>query len=198
MPFNVSTKFKALDRMSRVFDRMGKHGRGAMSKIGKSVGKVNHQITGLTKRLGFAGKMGGVMLAGFSFGAIKGQITETIKTGVQFEKTMVSAAAKFPGDIQKGTDKFNALEAAAQKVGRTTEFSASQSAEGLNFLALAGFNAEQAMAALPGTVNLATAAETDFANATQMATNTLGAFNLKTKDSVQLQKNLARVSSVMG
>jgi len=113
------------------------------------------------------------------------------------EKTLVGAAAKFPGQIRKGSEAFDQLKQSAQEVGKTTEFTASEAAEGLNFLALAGFNASQSIAALPGAVDLATAAQTDLGQATDIATDSLGAFNLMTKDSVQLQENLARVSDVM-
>lgn len=62
---------------------------------------------------------------------------------------------------------------------------------------MAGFNAEQSVAALPGVIDLATAAQTDLATASDIATDTLGAFGLATKDAAQLSKNLARVNDVM-
>ncbi len=197
MPFSVSTRLRAVDRMSKVFKKVGKTGSRSMRKIGVAVGRVNKGVTGMMKRFKMASKIGGVLLAGFSFAAIQGQISDTISLGLNFEKTMVAASAKFPGQIRKGTEAFDQLKQSAQEVGKTTEFTASQAAEGLNFLALAGFDSVQAMAALPGAVDLATAAETDLAQATDIATDSLGAFNLMTKDSVQLQKNLARVSDVM-
>ena len=53
------------------------------------------------------------------------------------------------------------------------------------------------MAALPGTLDLATAANLDLARASDIVTDSLGAFGLNTKNSVQLQKNLKRISDVM-
>lgn len=197
MSFSVSTRLSAMDRMSKVFKKIGKTGAASMGKIGRGVKKLNNGISGLIKNAGIAGKVGGVLLAGFSFAAIQGQISDTISLGMNFEKTMVGAAAKFPGQIRKGTEEFELLKKTAQEVGKTTEFTASQAAEGINFLALASFNAQQAMAALPGAVDLATASNTDLGQATDIATDSLGAFNLMTKDSIQLQKNLARVSDTM-
>lgn len=197
MSFSVSTRLRAIDRMSKVFKKIGKTGAASMGKIGRGVKKLNKGITGMMKKFGAAGKIGGVLLAGFSFAAIQGQISDTISLGMNFEKTMVGAAAKFPGQIRKGTEAFDQLKKSAQEVGKTTEFTASQAAEGLNFLALAGFDAQQSMAALPGAVDLATASSTDLGQVTDIATDSLGAFSLMTKDSIQLQKNLARVSDTM-
>lgn len=197
MPFSVSTRLRAVDRMSKVFKKVGKTGSRNMRKIGVAVGRVNKGVTGMMKRFGLASKIGGALLAGFSFAAIQSQISDTIRLGLDFEKTLVGAAAKFPGQIRKGSEAFDQLKQSAQEVGKTTEFTASEAAEGLNFLALAGFNASQSIAALPGAVDLATAAQTDLGQATDIATDSLGAFNLMTKDSVQLQENLARVSDVM-
>jgi TP901 family phage tail tape measure protein len=147
-------------------------------------------------RIGGAAKRG-ALVAGAAFTGLGVVIGGMIKTGMQFEQTITNAAAKFPGQIRKGTEAFKQLEAAAAKVGAETEFTASQSAEALNFLAMAGFNAEQAIAALPGVVDLATAAQVDLGTATDIATDSLGAFGLATKDPIQGAKNLARVNDVL-
>jgi TP901 family phage tail tape measure protein len=124
-------------------------------------------------------------------------MADVIQTGAEFEQTLVSAAAKFPEGIKKGSEAFKQLEDTARKTGATTEFTASQAASGLNFLAMAGFNAEQSITALPAIVDLATAAQVDLATASDIATDSLGAFGLATKDATQLGKNLARVNDVM-
>jgi TP901 family phage tail tape measure protein len=116
---------------------------------------------------------------------------------ISFDKSITEAAAKFPEKIARGTKEFEGLEKAARKVGATTEFTSAQAAEGLTFLAMAGFSAEQSIAALPGVVDLATAANLEFAEASDIATDTLGAMGLATKDATQLTKNLARVNDVL-
>jgi len=55
-----------------------------------------------------------------------------------------------------------ALEKAARAVGGSTEFTSKAAAEGLEFLAMAGFNSNQAMSVLPSVVDLATGANTGF------------------------------------
>lgn len=190
--FSVEAVFKAVDRVTapvtRMQNRVGKltrsMGRG-FDKLNRSVGKfasgVKRGALAVTAALAISGAA----------------MADVVSTGAQFEQTLVSAAAKFPGEIRRGTEAFEQLEAAARKTGATTEFSASQSAEALNFLAMAGFNAESSIAALPGVVDLATAAQVDLATATDVASDSLGAFGLMTKDASKLGANLARVNDVI-
>jgi len=181
--------FKAKDRLSapitKMQNRVGKFTRS----MRRGIGKANRAIDKMTKKLRVMPLVGTAGLVGLGF-AMK----NVIETGSQFEKTLVAAAVKFNPEIKRGTDAFKELEKAARDAGRTTEFTSQAAAEGLNFLAFAGFDAEQAIAALPGVIDLATAAELDLGRATDIATDTLGAFGLATKDPIQQVKNLNRVN----
>jgi len=192
--FSVSTQFKGIDKMSKVFGKISRNGKKAFGKIGGFTEKLNRKMGKFGKLGGkigaFAGITGGLLL-------VKSALTSTIKKGLEFEQTMVNASTKFVDKIQKGSPEFDALKKKAKEVGEATEFSATQAAQGLDFLALAGFNSKQAMAALGGTVDLATAANMDLGTATDIATDSLGAFNLMSKDSAQLTKNLTRVNDVL-
>jgi TP901 family phage tail tape measure protein len=115
---------------------------------------------------------------------------------VSFDDAIGQAAAKMPERLKRGTEAFKELETAAREVGKQTKFSATEAAEGLNFLAMAGFNAEQSIAVLPQVTDLATASSMDLGRATDIATDALGAFGLMTKDTTQLTTNLARVNDV--
>jgi TP901 family phage tail tape measure protein len=130
-------------------------------------------------------------------GLVTGAMGNVIMTGADFEQTLVNAAAKFPGEVRKGTASFKMLEDAARKAGATTEFTSSQAAQALNFLAMAGFDAQQSVAALPQVIDLATAAQVDLATASDIATDALGAFGLATKDPIKLTENLSRVNDVL-
>lgn len=190
--FSVEAVFKAVDRVTAPVSRM-------QNRVKKFTRSMNRGLTRLNRNVDkFSG---GIKRAGLAVAAslfIAGSaMADVIGTGAEFEQTLVNAAAKFPGEIRKGTEAFQQLEDAARRTGKTTEFTASQSANALNFLAMAGFNAEQSIAALPGVVDLATAAQIDLATASDIATDTLGAFGLATKDATQLGINLARVNDVM-
>jgi TP901 family phage tail tape measure protein len=190
--FSVETIFKAVDKLtapvSRMQNSIGKFTRSASDGLGRLNRRFSKVSDGIKK-------VGRNMLIGAA--VIGGAMTSVVATGAQFEQSIVNASAKFPEGIKRGTDAFKALEDAARKTGSTTEFTASQSAEALNFLAMAGFNAENAIAALPGVVDLATASSLDLGTATDIASDSLGAFNLMTKDSQQLGRNLQRVNDVI-
>ena len=194
LTFAVFNKFKAIDGVTKVGRKM----RKSMKKFGKTTVKwfkrSDRASKGLSKRLKGLLAIGAALIG---IGAITAGLVSAVKVGAQFEQTLVNAAAKFGPMAKQGTKSFQALEDAAAKAGKSTEFSAVQAAEGLNFLAMAGFSVEQSIAALPGVIDLATAANVELGRASDIATDTLGAFNLTAKDSIQLQKNLARVSDVM-
>lgn len=97
---------------------------------------------------------------------------------VDLDQAITNSAAKWGSEFDRGTEGFNRLSEAAKQVGLTTEHQASVAATGLNFLAMAGFSAEEALALLPGVSNLATAANLDFATSSDVATDSLGAFGL--------------------
>lgn len=192
--FSVFNKFKAVDDVSKPIknmtnkvDRFGRRSQDAFKRADRGAGRFVKKIKSIAA---IAGTLVGL-------GLVTQQLSTAIMLGAEFEQTIVNAAAKFGGMAAKGTKNFQQLEQAARKAGATTEFTASQAGESLNFLALAGFNVQQSIAALPGIIDLATAAQVDLGIASDIATDTLGAFNLQTKDAAQLQKNLTRVTDVL-
>ena len=214
--FAVSTVFTAIDKTSKVLKSiartakattMGMAGRfksmGASAvrsfktasiKISGTLAKLERKTALLGGKFGDKFKKGAAVVA---IAALTLAIQQGVRTGLDFEQTIVNASAKFGPAAQKGTQAFKDIEAAAKNVGATTEFTASQAAAGLDFLALASFDAKQSIAALPLVVDLATAAQVDLARATDIATDTLGAMGLATKDATQLGINLTRVNDVL-
>lgn len=195
--FKVSTEFGGKDGLSRVFRRMDK----AAGKFGKSAGKSFGRAT--KSALRFQNITKGILAAGaISRGVgLIGRGASAAATGfLDFDQAITSASAKF-SDLNlstiKGRETLLELRKTARQVGRDTEFSADQAASGLDFLALASFDSKQAMALLPGVTNLATVANVDLATATDIASDSLGAFGLATKDSEQLSINFNRVQDVM-
>lgn len=128
---------------------------------------------------------------------VTGILTAAVVRGQDFEQIMVNATAKFPEGIKRGTKAYEEFQDAVLRVSAKTEFTATEVAGALNFLATAGFNSKQSLAALPGVIDLATASATDLGLASDVASDALGAFNLMSSDSVQLGKNLARVNDVL-
>ncbi len=162
--------------------------------MGDGFRRLNQRISrvGATARtaLGVAGLAGALLLVKRAMGSV-------ITTGAELEQSLVGAAVRFPGEIRKGTAAFTALEDKAREVGRTTEFTSIQTANSLRALALGGFETATAMAVLKDLTDFATASETDLAVATDIATKSLGAFGLRTKDPAKQAANLRRLSDSM-
>ena len=214
--FAVSTAFTALDKTTKVLKTIARNSKatstamaGGFKKMSASAArsfktagaKISATLSKIERKTNLlGGKLKGAFTTGIAVAGIAAvtlAMQAGITTGLKFEQTIVNASAKFGTVARPGTEAFKAIEKAAKDIGATTEFTASQAAEGLNFLALAGFNAQQSIAALPRVVDLATAAQIDLATASDIATDTLGAMGLATKDTTQLGLNLARVNDVL-
>jgi TP901 family phage tail tape measure protein len=189
--FTVEAIFKGIDKISAPMSRMHQRLNRFTSSVGYGFSALASKASSIISPL----KKIGFVAAGVATGYSAAMIS-AISDGAKFEKSLVSAAVKFPGEITKGSKAFQLLEEAARKVGSTTEFSASQAADALNFLAMAGFSAESAISVLPKVVDLATAANVDLATATDIASDSLGAFGLMSKDAEKISSNLSRVNDL--
>lgn len=114
---------------------------------------------------------------------------------------MGGAALKMAGDFQSGMNQvqaltgatghtLDALERQAKELGRTTQFSAGQAASAMGFLAMAGFEADQILAAMPGTLQLAASANMDLATTADIVSNILTGYGKDVAD-------LAHVNDVL-
>lgn len=195
--FAVSVIFKSKDEQSKNFNRMGKNAK----KFGRQTDKAFKRASKSANKFGTITK--GILAAGAVqkvLGGVSAGLRSVTTDFLDFDNAVLSASAKFKGlDIttKEGIKTLNELKKTARIVGRDTEFNAAQAASGLDFLALAGFNAKQAMALLPGVTNLATVAQVDLATATDIASDSLGAFGLMTSDTEKLTTNFKRVQDVM-
>ncbi len=115
-----------------------------------------------------------------------------IKVGSDFEASMSQVAATM--GITADTSAFDMLSEAAKEMGETTKFSASQAGEALNYLALAGYDAEKAVAALPTVLNVAAAGGMELADASDMVTDAMSALGLETSQMSDFADKLAVTS----
>lgn len=131
--------------------------------------------------------------------AVGGLATAGINVGKEFESAMsqVSATMLLDKETDAGKAAFETLENAARECGATTAFSATEAAEGLNYLALAGYDAEKAAAALPTVLKLAGAGAMELSDASDMVTDAMSALNIEaTQDNLNaFADNLAMTAS---
>jgi TP901 family phage tail tape measure protein len=90
-----------------------------------------------------------------------------------------------------GTE-FKQLTNLAKDLGSTTQFSASEAADALGFLSMAGFSATDSMTALPGVLNLAAAGQLGLADAADIASNILSGYGFQAKDISRVNDVLAK------
>lgn len=103
---------------------------------------------------------------------------QMLNVGSGFEASMSQVAATM--GITSASAEFETLSAAAKEMGESTKFSASQAGEALNYLALAGYDANKAVAALPTVLNVAAAGGMELASASDMITDAMSALGLET------------------
>lgn len=113
--------------------------------------------------------------------AVGGVVEKSIQVGESFEASMSQVAA-----ISGATgDELAILEQKAKEMGSSTQFTASQAADALQYMALAGWSAKESTEALDGVLNLAAASGMDLAQASDMVTDYMSAFGWQCKDSAK-------------
>ncbi len=117
-----------------------------------------------------------------------------VKAFGDFEQTMTQSTA-IMGDLSQ--DMRKDMELAAREIGKTTKFGATEAAEAFEFLALAGLDAEQSIAALPQVAAFAQAGNFDLARATDLATDAQAALGMTSKDAGKNLESLTRVTDVL-
>lgn len=127
---------------------------------------------------------GGISAA---IGKAKEAAKEIIATGEAYETSMSKVDALSGAT---GSD-LDALSAKAREMGATTTFSASESADALGYMALAGWDTQSMIAGLPGVLSLAQAGEMDLAAASDLVTDYLSAFNMTAEDTGRMVDVLA-------
>ena len=88
--------------------------------------------------------------------------------------------------------EFDALREQARQLGADTAFSATEAAEGMNYLAAAGFDANQVMAAMPGMLSLASAGSVELGEAANIASSILNGFGLEAEEAGRVADVLAK------
>ena len=149
----------------------------------KSLTQVNKVGTKVFKAVGKAAKIGGA--------AVAAGLGASIKAGAEFEARM-SAVKAISGST---ADEMKRLEDTALKYGSTTKFTASEAADALQYMALAGYDADKSIEMLPNVLNLAAAGEMDLARASDQVTDAQSALGLTTEETTKMVDQMAQASS---
>ena len=164
-------------------------------------GKVVYRISGDNSQLrkdaeesesilSKAGKVG-VAAIGAASAAVGGFAAASVGVGANFDKSMSQVAAT----MGKTVDEIGELRDFAQEMGASTAFSANQAADALNYMALAGYDAQTSMEMLPNVLNLAAAGDMELARASDMVTDASSALGLSLDEISQLVDKMAQTAS---
>lgn len=127
-------------------------------------------------------------------GAILGVMTGTVKAFADFDKAMTESTA-IMGDMSDTMR--NKMAEAAKDMSEESTFAAKDLAQAYFYLASAGMDAEQSIAALPVVTKFAQAGAFDLARATDLLTDAQSALGLSSKNVAENQENMTRVSDVL-
>jgi TP901 family phage tail tape measure protein len=117
--------------------------------------------------------------------------TESVNTGKEFDTSMSQVAATMGTTV----DDIQELRDYALDMGASTAFSATQAADALNYMALAGYDADTSMEMLPNVLNLAAAGGMDLATASDMVTDAQSALGLTLDETTEMVDKMAKASS---
>jgi TP901 family phage tail tape measure protein len=160
--------------------------RGAESRTTASANRMAQDW----KKIGEAAETLGKNLSVFVTAPLVAFGATAIKTAGDFEASM----NRVRGITRATGVEFQQLENLAKELGATTQFSASQAADAMGFLAMAGFDTNQIMEALPGTLELAAAGSLDLARAADIASNVLTGYGLQAEEVGRVNDVLALAS----
>ena len=151
--------------------------KGALNGISGDISRVSKDFEGLKKVGEGISSVGKKLTAGLTL-PIAGIAVASTKTAGDFESAMNQVSA-----ISGATGKdLQSLEDLAKDMGATTKFSASESAEALTYMGMAGWKTEDMLSGLPGVLNLASAGGTDLALTADILTDGLTSMGLTAKD----------------
>lgn len=149
---------------------------GAGSKIGAALGT-------------------GIKVAGAAVTAASAAVTAFAKTSVDAGMSFDSAMSQVQAISGANAGQFQQLRDKAQEMGATTKFSATEAAEAMNYMAMAGWKTEDMLNGISGIMNLAAASGEDLATTSDIVTDALTAFGLTAADSGRFADILAAAAT---
>lgn len=161
--------------------------RANMQGLNNSLEQIQNRMNQVSKKMKDIGK---TMTASLTL-PIVGFGTLAVKTTADFDKSMSEVQAisgATASDLEMLRDK-------AKEMGSTTKFSASESAEAMKFMAMAGWETSQVMDGLSGIMNLSAASGEDLATVSDIVTDAMTAFGMEAKEAGRFSDVLAATSS---
>jgi TP901 family phage tail tape measure protein len=162
-------------------DLAEKQAKATSSALGGSDGKGK----------GISEHMGSLAGIASTIGVIASPFVTAVKTTMDFE----AALSKVQSVTNATNEDMKKLSAQAESLGRNTAFSATEAAEAMTYLGMAGWNTQQIMSGMPGLLSLAAASGTDLATTADIVSDDLTAFGMKAEQAGHMADVMAVASS---
>ena len=194
--YKVSTEFSILDRASGALDKMAKNGSVAARVMGNGIADAQKRwdaFGATVKSVSKAAIVGGI-------GAISAGLVVATKEYANFEQAIRAAGAAYGPAFSQASDfedKIGGMGRAVREVAAKTEFNATEAANALKTLALAGVKSDQAISLLSGVADLATASMTSMDEAVALAVGSLNTMGMMSDNPNKLAQNMTDLSDVM-
>ena len=156
-----------------------------MSSFNSAIDMAGEQLSGFASG-GVAGALGSIGAAAETAGRaltmhITGKLLDVgqaaLQVGMDFDASM-SNVYGLMSSLNLSQAQMDALRDTAREMGATTKFSASEAADAMGYMALAGWDDAQVIAGIPGVLSLAAAANMDLAKASDIVTDTMTPFGM--------------------
>lgn len=158
------------------FTTLGEHAKEDFTKIVKAAAAVTAALIAIGKK--------------------------AVETGAEFDESMSGVAATMGYSVEELNTEGSEAQQTMQKLrdtalalGKSTSKSANEASQALNYMALAGYDAETAISMLPKVLDLSSAAEIDLAKASDMVTDAQSALGLSIEDTETLINQMAKTAS---
>ena len=193
---------KALDDTADGFDDAEKQADQFGDEV-KNAGNDAKESSGKLEMIGKVAKGIGIALPaavaaiGVAVKKTVGLINDCVEVYADFDDSMRQVTATMgmsSEDIAQSGGDFEKLSQAAKDAGSSTRFSASEAAEALNYLALAGYDANKSIETMPKVLNLAAAGGLDLAYASDLVTDSMSALGLSSSDLDTFMDQMAKTS----
>lgn len=175
MSKTINTILNLQDKFSSKLDQAGKNALIFKTRLQNCEGtakKVDGVLSGMAKTAAIASVAGVAAMGAFA--------ASCVKTYGEFQKSMSNVAGILNVDV--GSEAYTKLESAAREAGKSTTKTASESADALSYMALAGWSVEDSIAGLEPILRASEATGADLATTSDLVTDSMSALGLKTNE----------------
>lgn len=171
-------------RYNRSFQQAFKSARGDIQETKTGFDKFADSIEQTTYALQYSGLIDAVT-------ALDKALIDTVKTAAEFEYSMSAIAALTDADAAA----LDTLTEKAKEIGMTTVYTAQQTSEAMQYMALAGWDTRDMLSGIDGVIRLAAASGEDLATVSGIVTDSLAAFGMQASDTAHFADILAATAT---